>query len=195
MPAFVIRTNCQVSMLTWIERSVITAAEHTEEMNSTWWKCLLSEFQCQCLATVSQTNLTLSHSLQCQTTNDFILSSQLNRWLTSWFPQWLMLVTIAWQWQRVTKQLLCLSVRLYFCLNVSTSNSSQSPTAAFKLLKSMPHRYENIIWGQFSLTKSIKSVNLYHTQWCSQTSKTKSLSAASLCSCVIAAVALQKWKS
>lgn len=141
---------------------------HTQENTAFDKKCLLSECQCQCLATVSQKNLTLSHSLQSKTTNGFILSARLkyvadknqHDFHSDWF---------SWQeldrWQRVTKQFLCLSVQLYFCLNVSTSNWSRSPTAAFKLLKSMPHRYQNIIWGQFSLTKKLKSVNLYYKQW------------------------------
>ena len=138
---------------------------------------------------VSQTDLTLNRSLRCQTTNNFVLSSRLNRWLTdtAWFLQWLMLVTRAWQMATCYKTIalfVCTSLFLFKCFN-----KVKAPTAAFKC---MPHRHQNIIWGQFSLTKSIKGVNLYHTHWCSQTWKTNSPRAASLCSCVTAAVALQK---
>jgi len=80
-------------------------------------------------------------------------------------------------------------VCLYKSISVSTSNKSQSPTAAFKC---MPHRYQNIIWGQFSLKQSIKSVNLYQTKVLQSDIKDNSLIAASPCFCVSADVALPK---
>lgn len=61
------------------------------------------------------------------------------------------------------KRLFFFSCTSLFLFKWFTINSKSSPTAGFKLLKSMPHKYQSIIWGQFSLTKRIKPVKLYCT--------------------------------